>query len=104
AFPIIAEAFRAMPLSQAKFNLVAPITQMLAKTQSTEYVKQGVDLVVELRNSIPEQYGITPVINNFLKNIIKEKETSLSTAQNKNDLQEQINYINSKIEEEKKGF
>lgn len=104
AFPIIAKAFRDMPLTQAKFNLIAPISQMLVKIQSTEQLKEGVDMIVEFRNSIPEQYGITPVVNNFLKNIIKGKESSLSTAQNKSDLQQQIDYINSKINDEKKGF
>lgn len=103
-FPIIAKSFEEMPLSQAKFNLVAPFTELLAKTTNTAQVKEGVDLIVNFRNAIPEQYGITPVINNFLKNIIKKKESAMSVAANKSELQEQINYINSKISEEKKGF
>ena len=103
-FPIIAKAFSDMPLSQAKFNLVAPLTEMLARTNDTEQFKKGVDLIVEFRNDIPEQYGITPVINNFLKNIIKKKEASLNTSSNKSALQEQIDYINKQVGDIQKGF
>lgn len=103
-FPMIAKAFKDMPLSQAKFNLVLPLTQMLGKMNDTQKVKEGIDLIVDFRNDIPEQYGITPVVNNFLKQVIKQKESGLSNAANKSALQEQIDYINSKISEEKKAF
>jgi aminopeptidase N len=103
-FPMIAKAFKDMPLSQAKFNLVLPLTQMLGKMNDTQKVKEGIDLIVDFRNGIPEQYGITPVVNNFLKQVIKQKESGLSNSANKSALQEQIDYINSKISEEKKAF
>jgi len=104
AFPFIAKAFQDMPPNQAKFELVAPITVMLGKIESTEYVKQGVDEIVKFRNAIPEQYGISPVINNFLNNVIQAKQKASSSSANKAALTEQIDYIKAQIEGSKKGF
>ena len=103
-FDMIAEAFDNMPLSQAKFNLLQPLSEMLGKIQNTENVKKGVDMIIEFRNAIPEQYGLTPVVNNFLKSIITKKDSAKATAADKTNLQAQIDYINAKIGEEKKGF
>jgi aminopeptidase N len=104
SFDIIAGAFDKMPLSQAKFNMLVPFTDLLGSIQSTENVKKGIDMIVKFRNSIPEQYGLTPVVNNFMKGIITKKEAAKSTAVDKTSLQAQIDYINSKIAEEKKAF
>lgn len=103
-FPMIAQAFKSMPFSQEKFNMIVPLSELLGKMDNTANVKEGVDLIVEFRNAIPEQYGITPVINNFLKGIIRKKETAKNLAASKSSLQEQIDYIQSQIGEEKKGF
>lgn len=103
-FPMIAKAFKSMPFSQEKFNMIVPFSELLAKMDNTANVKEGVDLIVEFRNAIPEQYGITPVINNFLKGIIRKKETAKNLATSRASLQEQIDYIQAKIGEEKKGF
>ena len=103
-FPMIAETFENMPLSQAKLNLCAPFAEMLGKIKSTEKVKKGVDLIVDFRNAIPEQYGITPVINGFLNNLITAKQKASAVSEDKAALQEQINYIQSKINEQQKGF
>lgn len=102
-FDIIAGAFKKMPLSQAKFNLVQPFCDFLATVQNTKNFKEGVDMVVDFRNAL-EQYGIAPVINNFLKGIISKKEITKTAASDKTALQEQIDYVTVKIGEEKKGF
>ena len=104
SFDMIADAFNKMPLSQAKFNMLVPFSDLLGTIQNTENVKKGVDMIVEFRNAIPEQYGLTPVINNFMKGIVTKKEAAKSKAQDKTAFQAQIDYINSKIAEEKKGF
>ncbi|HUR11196.1 MAG TPA: M1 family aminopeptidase [Flavitalea sp.] len=104
AFTIIANAFEKMPLSQAKFNMLQPFSDLLGRVQDTENLKRGVDLIVKFRNAIPEQYGLTPVVNNFLKSIATKKETAKATASEKSNLQAQIDYVNAKIGEEKKGF
>jgi aminopeptidase N len=104
-FDIIAGAFNEMPLSQAKFNLLQPFCDLLSKTQNTEKVKKGIDMIVGFRNDIPEQYGLTPVINGFMKSIATKKETAAkSMSSGKESIQEQIDYIKTKIGDERKGF
>ena len=104
-FDVVANAFDKMPLSQAKFNLLQPFCEMLAKTQNTAKVKSGIDKIVEFRNGIPEQYGLSPVINNFMKTIITRKEAAAKVASSAGgNVQEQIDYIKSKIADDKKGF
>jgi len=100
----ILSTYSNMGLSQEKFNLTQPICDLIAKTNDTEKVKRGVDAIVKFRDGIPEQYGITPVINNFLNGIVRKKETAKATMENKTAIQEQIDYIKSKVEKERKGF
>lgn len=104
AFDAIADAFDKMAISQAKFNLLQPFSEMVGKTTDTDKTKRGVDLIVDFRKAIPEQYGLTPVINNFLKNIITAKERIKTAASDKSALQTQIDYINGQIAGERKGF
>ena len=103
-FPMIAKAFEDMPPNQAKFNMIAPFSEMIGKVESTEQVKRGVNEIVKFRNAIPEQYGLTPVMNNFLNQIIEAKEKQSETSSNKSALTEQIDYIKSVIIDSKKGF
>ncbi len=84
-FDIIASTFETLPPGQAKFNLVVPFGQMLAKINDAAKVKKGVDLIVSFRDDIPADYGIAPYINNLLNNI----------ADRKTD-QQLIDYIRSK--------
>jgi aminopeptidase N len=104
SFNIIAEYFGNLPMGQSKFELVKPICDYIAHINETEKVKTGIDKVTEFRNAIPEQYGIAPVINGFMNGIVSKKEAAKSSAADKNELQEQIDYIKLKISEEKKGF
>lgn len=103
-FDEILSTYSNMALSQEKFNLTQPICDLIAKTNDTEKVKRGVDAIVKFRDGIPEQYGITPVINNFLNGIIRKKEAAKATLENKTAIQEQIDYIKGKVEKERKGF
>lgn len=103
AFEPVASAFEKLPLGQEKFELIQPFCSLLGKISNTEKVKKGVDLIAAFRDEIPEQYGITPVINNFLKSIITKKEAAKSGAENKAALQEQIDYVKEKMAG-KKGF
>jgi aminopeptidase N len=102
-FDIVAGAFGRMPLSQAKFNLVQPFCEFLVTVKDTKNFKEGVDMVVEFRNDL-EQYGVAPVIDNFLKGVITKKEAAKTLASDKTSLQEQIDYVNTKMGPEKKGF
>ena len=102
-FDIIAAAFDKMPVSQAKFNLVQPFCEFLVTVQNTKKFKEGIDMVVEFRNEV-EPFGVGPVVNNFLKGIITKKEIAKTSVSEKTNIQEQIEYLKTKIGEEKKGF
>jgi len=91
AFDAIIKTFDEMPLGQAKFNLIQPLSEMLVKIDDTEKVKKGVDLIVQFRNSVPPEYGIAPFINNILNNVAGKKQA----ASAKNAV-EQGEYIKSR--------
>ncbi len=97
SFDEITKAYSSMGLSQAKFNLTATYANLLGNMKNTEKVKLGVDEIVKFRNAIPEQYGLGPVFENFLKTIIGKKETLKKAGEDVNALQEQIDYIKSKM-------
>ncbi|MEQ1800036.1 MAG: M1 family metallopeptidase [Lacibacter sp.] len=97
AFDEIASAYSKMGLSQAKFNLTAVFANFLGTIKNTDKVKRGVDEIVKFRDAVPEQFGLGPVMDNFLKTIIGKKETAKKTGENVSDLQEQIDYIKTKI-------
>jgi aminopeptidase N len=102
-FDVISRAFGKMPISQAKFNLVQPFCEFLATVQNTKNFKEGVDMVVDFRNAL-EQYGVGPIINNYLQGIINKKEAAKAVASDKTNYQEQIDYVKSQMAAEKKGF
>jgi aminopeptidase N len=106
SFNTVNNYFGDLALGQSKFEMVKPMCDYIANTNDTEKVKAGVDNITKFRDALPEQYGITPVINNFLKEIITKKEKEKSTAgdSDKAALQQQIDYVQSKIGSEKKGF
>ncbi|NCU03931.1 MAG: M1 family peptidase, partial [Chitinophagaceae bacterium] len=97
SFDEITKAYSSMGLSQAKFNLTATYANLLGNMKNTEKVKRGVDEIVKFREAIPEQYGLNPVFENFLKTIIGKKETLKKAGEDVNALQEQIDYIKSKM-------
>lgn len=104
SFDIIAKAFRNMPISQAKFNLLQPFCDFLSIVKDTKKVKEGVDLVVEFRDELAP-YGAVPYVNGMLKNVINKKNAAFTADADKAKAKEQIEYINSKIEGgDKKGF
>jgi len=65
--------------------------------KNTDKVKRGVDEIVKFRDAIPEQFGVGPVMDNFLKTIIGKKEAAKKTGEDVNAMQEQIDYIKTKI-------
>lgn len=99
-FDIIAKAFDEMPLSQAKFNLLQPFCQFLAVVKDTKKVKTGVDMVIEFRDALAP-YGLVPYVNGLLKGVVSKKQAAVASDKS---MQDQIDYINSKIEVAPKGF
>ncbi|MFT3825283.1 MAG: M1 family aminopeptidase [Chitinophagaceae bacterium] len=105
AFETITKNFVDMPLSMAKINMMQPYCNYLAMVKSTDKVKTGVNAMVKLRESIAP-YGYGPVIDNMLKSIATKKEAAKATAADKTALQDQIDFIKSKIGsgDKKSGF
>jgi aminopeptidase N len=102
-FDIIAGNFLKLPVSDQKFEALQPFADYLSRINNTEKVKKGVDMIIDLRDGVPAQYKneVIPLINNMiLKGIVSRKKPA---AQSNPQIQEQINYINSRIEG-KKGF
>lgn len=97
SFDEITNAYSNMGLSQAKFNLTATYATLLGNIKNTEKVKRGIDEIVKFRDAIPEQFGLGPVFENFLKTIIGKKETLKKAGEDVNALQEQIDYIKGKM-------
>lgn len=96
-FDVISNVFDDMPPSQAKFNLLMPLTEILGKMRDTQKVKTGVDMIVSFRESIPEHYGLSPFIDNLLQRIISQKEAARQTSMAPAVFQEQIDYLRSKL-------
>lgn len=97
SFDEIIESYSKMGVTQAKFNLTSSLANFLGIIKNTEKVKRGVDEIVQFRNAIPEQFGVTPVIDSFLKTVIGKKETAKKSGEDVTALQEQIDYIKSKL-------
>lgn len=103
SFDVIASTFDDMPLSNAKFNLMAPFADYLGSVSNTANFKKGVDIAIKFREVL-KPYGYDAVVNNFLSNAtLKKKEAAVAAATDKKALQEQIEYLKSKLGE-KKGF
>jgi aminopeptidase N len=102
-FDVVAKAFGDMPVSQAKFNLLQPFCEYLGAVKDTKKVKEGVDMVIEFRDALAA-YGLIPYVNGLLKNVIAKKESAKAIATEKGGMQEQIDYINAKIADDKKSF
>jgi aminopeptidase N len=103
----IIEDFSKLPL-QGQFGDLNNLSTYLSAINNTEKVKKGIDEIVRLRDEIPENFRsqTDPYINGMiLKSILAGKDKALKENPNDAGLQEQVNYIKSKLpEEDKKGF
>ncbi len=97
SFDEIVSAYAKMGPTQSKFNLTPVLANFIGTIKSTEKVKRAVDEIAKFRDAIPEQFGVGPVFDNFLKMIIGKKEAAKKSGEDVNALQEQIDYIKSKI-------
>ncbi len=98
AYDVVVKNFKSLPLGQEKFEMLKPFADFLGKIKDPSKVKEGVDLIVEFREAVPQSFrGQTdPFINNMVLKDLANKKTSAG-------LKEQADYINGKIES-KKGF
>jgi aminopeptidase N len=74
-FDFIAKRFDEMPLSQEKVMGVGTFAAYLEKVNNIANVKKGIDLIIKLRNQVPEQFRsfVDPVIMGGLNKLGKTK-------------------------------
>ncbi len=74
-FDTIAANFKDAPLSQEKIMGVSKFANYVSTLNNTDKVKTGIDYIIDLRNSIPEQYRqyVDPVFSGSLNKIGKAK-------------------------------
>ena len=91
SFDSIAAKFDKLPVGNAKFNMLEPFADFLGNIKNIDQLKNGVDMIVKFRDSIPQSFRVNtdPFINGVL-NSIEEKNK-------KAGLTEQADYIKSKI-------
>ena len=82
AFDFVAGKYEQMPLTQAKFELTSTLKEVVEAEKTPVKFKIGVDLICEMRNSIPasQRAQTDPYINNlFLKKIAEKKKADGET-------------------------
>ncbi|HNF29202.1 MAG TPA: M1 family peptidase, partial [Chitinophagaceae bacterium] len=92
AFDFVAENFEKAPFSQAKFETMQALADILVKVTDFKKFIKGVDLIVEFRDSIPEAYKaqITAYINNMVLKTIADKKEAAGDK-------EKADYVKSKL-------
>jgi aminopeptidase N len=95
-FDVITDNFDKMPVTEAKFEFVRPYVSLLDKVKSSEHLKRGVDVLLKFKEAIPQAYrGQTdPFFTGALNQVAKDKKAA--------GLQDQADYIQSKLDAEKK--
>lgn len=90
-FDSLAASFAGIPVGNAKFNLVPAFATFLGGVKNTANLEKGVDLIVQFRNAIPEQYhaNTDPLIYGSLQKLEAKKQ--------KLGLTDQAEYIKSKL-------
>jgi aminopeptidase N len=93
---------------QSKFGAVTNLSTYVANIKDMAKFKAGIDEIAKFRDEIPEALrGQTdPFLNGVaLKGILEAKSNALKASPGNAALQEQVNYVKSKLpEEDKKGF
>jgi aminopeptidase N len=88
----MAAKYRTLGLSNQKFELTQQMSDILGRMSDTEKVKEGVELIVEFRNSIPEQYRdqINPYLNNVILKGISNKRRARGETELADHIDKQI--------------
>ena len=96
----VMNTYNALHFGDTKFELTQMIAYYAIQLTNTEKVKQVVDGLISFREGVPGAYKaqLTPYINNvLLRSIANQKTAMKNLSPNAADLQQQIDYVNSKI-------
>ncbi|HEX5024082.1 MAG TPA: hypothetical protein VFV68_02370, partial [Agriterribacter sp.] len=92
--------YNELPFGQAKLDNANIVAYYAIQLDSTASVKKATDALVTFRDEIPEAYqkDIFPFVNSvLLKTIATQKTAAKNLSADPAAIQEQIDYINSKI-------
>jgi aminopeptidase N len=92
AYDIIAKNFEALPVSQAKFQALQGLANILVKVTDEAKFKRGIDLIVEFREAIPE--SVKNQTNPYINNMILK---GIATKKAERGEQALANYVTQKI-------
>ena len=99
--------FNELPVSQAKFETLGPLSIYLGALKNTDKVKTTVENIVKFREAIPQQFrnNTDPFINEKLQEIAAKKEEALKADPGNTALKDLVDFIKSKVPAgQKKGF
>lgn len=100
--------FAAMPVAQSKFDAIGNVADYLSIIKNTEKFKWGVDEIIKFRDAIPEAYRTQTdmfINGQLLQGILRSKNDALKANPNNSNIQQQIDYLKSKLPEAmRKGF
>jgi aminopeptidase N len=88
-YDFLSTAYGDKPLSQEKMSMTDKFATYLSRLNDLEKVKKGIDLIVDFRNSIPEQF------RNYVDSGFKKSLLTISSAKGK----EVEDYIKKKMGE-----
>ena len=96
-FDALAAEFETAPFGNAKFGLLQYFSNYLKKVNNPENFRKGVDLIVEFRDAIPEEFSeqILPYLNGMILN-------GIASSKQNAGMTEQADYVKSKIAGNKK--
>jgi aminopeptidase N len=80
-YDMIIKKYDNLPLGQAKLNLTPAFCDYLSKLNDTQKIEQGIDKIIQFKNSIPEAYKnfTDPAINGGLQKIATTKGGEVQT-------------------------
>ena len=91
-FPDLAQRFDKLPFGNAKFMIIQPFAGYLKRIKNDNYFRQGIDMIVRMRDTIPKAYRsqVDPYINGMILNGIASSKQSAGFA-------DQADYVRSKL-------
>lgn len=91
-FDSLSARFDNLPFGNEKFMILQPFANMLKRIKNTANFKRGIDMIVSLRDTIPQQYRqqIAPYLNGMILN-------GIASSKQAKGLTEQADYVRSKL-------
>ena len=91
-FDALAARFDKLPFGNEKFMILQPFANYLKKIKNDENFRKGVDMIVNFRDTIPQQYRqmLSPYLNGMVLN-------GIASSKQSSGMKEQADYVRSKL-------